>query len=465
MRQRSLLHTAILLALAVPSLAAGNLRSTAAERGDLRITVTNQDLGLVQEARSVEVPAGESVLEFLDVPGRIDPRTLIVEVADGLPLVVREQHYEFDLLSRDRILEKYVGQELSWIQEDGRRIRGTLVGLAGGPVYRIDGEIVFDVPGRLALPELPADLRVRPTLVWDLSADRAGKRSLDVSYLTGGLSWSADYVLQLAPSEKEADLQGWVTLENRSGASYAGAQIMLLAGEIHRAPQPRRLVRGVEAAMAPDVASFVQESTAGDYHLYTIPWRTDLPDNSSKQVALLRAAGVDVTKRYRARLLLRGGSRPVGGTQNLPVMVNYELRLTERNGLGQPLPAGVVRVYGRTDAGGRLLLGEDRIGHTPVGEKISLRTGRAFDLVAEATELGVRPRGEKTVERQWRVELRNRSGQTARIELDVAIDAREWRILASNLEWEQPSAGTARFTAAVPAGGTVPVTWTVRITR
>ncbi len=437
--------------------------SDPADRTGLELTVYNSDLALVRETRTVELPSGEGSLEFRGVPSRIEPRSLIVDHSGGKPFRLLEQSYEFDLMSRKRILEKYVGRELTWIQEDGRRVTGTLLGMAEGPVFRVDGEIVFEVEGRLALPSLPDDLRARPTLVWRTRADRAGERDLDVSYLSGGLSWSADYVMQLDDAGERAEVQAWVSVENRSGATFRDAGLMLLAGDVNRVREQRR--RGdyklaVEAMAV--MADGVAEESVGDYHLYTMPERTTLKDNEIKQLSMFTAAGVPVTRHYR--LDGRGGYRSTGdsGRPLEKISVVHEVRNTADDGLGIPLPSGVVRLYGRSSSGSRQLLGEARIDHTPRDESLWLHTGSAFDLVAERTRVSHRKRGDRTWDTEWRIELRNRSDRDVVIEVFESLGG-EWTILHSSHDPRQLDAHRVRFDVSVPAGGTVPLTYGCRV--
>ncbi len=446
-----------------PVLAAEIAASEPDDRSTLELTVYNQDLALIREVRRVDLPRGGFDLELRGVPAKIRPQTLLVEVGGRTGLVIREQNYEFDLMSREKILEKYVGREVSWIQEDGERVSGRLLGIAAGPVYRVDGEIVFEVPGRIALPQLPENLRARPTLVWRAETDRAGEAELDVSYLTGGLSWSADYVLQLDAAGEEADLKGWVTVENRSGTGYERAGLQLVAGEIN---QVRTAMRRGDMVMAEAKfaagAPQVQEETLYDYHLYTVPWATDLPDNSSKQVSLLEAAGVGVERRYT----VEGGSQYFrGGSQEdrQDVWVSYRFENREDNRLGLPLPGGVVRVYGQSEAGKRQLLGEDRIGHTPRNEEVELRVGKAFDLVAERVRQDYRRVSDRVHQTTWEITLRNRKEEAVTIELLERVGG-DWQILRSSVPHEKLSAQAIRFAVDVPADDEAVLTYTVQVT-
>jgi hypothetical protein len=367
-------------------------------------------------------------------------------------------------MSKDKILEKYVGRELSWIQEDGRRVTGMLLGMARGPVYEVDGEVVFEVPGRLALPRLPDNLRAHPTLVWKLDADGAGRRDLDVSYLSGGVTWSADYVLQLDRSGKRGDLQAWVSVDNQSGAAYADAEILLLAGDVHRATpelQMRDMLMEVKSAGA--YAPGVIEESVSDYHLYTMPGRVELKDASVKQLSLFTARGVPVEKHYRVTGTSQYYQRQQPGPQKQAVNVYHEFDNAAAKGLGLPMPAGVVRLYGQSSSGARQLLGEDRIDHTPREEHISLYTGDAFDIVAERTHTDYRKRGDRVYENAFAISLRNRGETDAVIEV-IEQAGGEWSVVDSSHKPVKVDAHTFRFDVPVKAGDETVLQYRVVVT-
>jgi hypothetical protein len=453
------------LAAAVPPAAAGDVViSEPDQRQLLELTVYNQNLALVREMRGVTVPAGESSLEFRGVPQQIRPATLLVEVGGRTGLAVLEQNYEFDLMSREKILEKYVGREVAWIQEDGERITGRLLGMAAGPVYEVAGEVVFEVPGRIALPQLPENLRARPTLVWRARAERRGQADLEVSYLTGGLSWAADYVLQLNPAGTRADLKGWVTVENRSGAGFTEARLQLVAGDINvvRPALDRRYM--VQVAMeAGKAVPDMQAEVLYDYHLYTVPWTTTLPDNSSKQVSLLEAADLTVTRRYTVQAhsgYFRGGD---AGGDRQDVWVSYEFENREQNRLGLALPAGIVRVYGQAKDGKRQLLGEDRIAHTPRNETVKLRVGKAFDVVAERVRKDYRRVGDRVHRTEWEITLRNQKDEAITVEVREPVGG-QWEILRSNLPHERVSAQEILFKVTVGKEQSATLNYIVEVT-
>lgn len=452
-----------ILALAGPAAAEPMVVSEAGQRHLLELTVYNQNLALVREVRKATLPAGAFALEFRDVPQQIRPATLVVEAGGRTGLAVLEQNYEFDLMSREKILEKYVGREVTWIQEEGERVVGRLLGMAAGPVYEVGGEVVFEVPGRIALPQLPQNLRARPTLVWRAQTERQGQVDLDVSYLTGGLSWSADYVLQLDPAGVKADLKGWVTVENRSGAGFGEARMQLVAGDINvvRPAMVYREIAPMDAMVK--VGQAMETETLYDYHLYTVPWTTSLPDNSSKQVSLLEASGIAVARRYTVRAqsgFFRGGDP---GRNRQDVWVSYEFANREENKLGLALPAGVVRVYGQASDGKRQLLGEDRIMHTPRNETITLQVGKAFDVVAERVRKDYRRVSDRVHRTEWEIALRNQKDQDITLEVREQVGG-DWEILRSSHAYEKVSAQEILFKVAVKKESAVVLTYTVEVT-
>jgi hypothetical protein len=440
----------------------GPVVSGAAARRGVDVTVYNQDLALVRETRAMEMPEGEFRIEFRDVPARINPVTLLVTAGDKERFVLLEQNYEFDLMSRERILEKYVGQDIAWVQEDGSRIQGTLLGMSGGPVFRVGGEVVFDVPGRLALPTLPANLRDRPTLVWLARSARRGAAEIEASYVTHGMSWQADYVLQLDEAGKRADLQAWVSVDNRSGGAFEGARLLLVAGDVNQArPEP-----GIMMAMQRDTKmaldeGFVQESLY-DYHLYTLQRPTTLLDNQIKQIALFDASGLKVARHYR----ISGQTyffRGMGRLDDKPaVEVSYSWDNTAKNAVGKPLPAGVVRVYGRSSAGGRQLLGEDRIDHTPVDETVELRIGNAFDIKAERVRTDSRKLADDLYRHSFAITLRNHKTEAVVVDVIEPVGG-FWEINASSLPARKVDASTMAFAVPVAANGQTVLTYTVDV--
>lgn len=454
-RNIGVLALALIWGISVARASAAEVPVLKSDRSDMQevyLTVYNQNLALVREVRNIDLPSGDFTLEYREVPSSIQPATLLVEADSRAELTLYDQNYEYDLMTPDKILEKYVGRDVSWIQEDGSRITGRLLGLNGRPVYQVDEEILFEVPGRLALPDLPANLRARPTLVWNAHARQSGKARVEASYLTGGLNWHCDYVMQLDRAGTSAGMQAWVTLDNQCGTGFAGAKLQLLAGDINRV-RPAMVKRAdaefTDSMMATAAPRF-QEESLYDYHLYTLDRPTDLKDKQTKQVSLFDRAGVKVVRHY----LLEGNPRYFRGYDLLQdygkIKVIYSFENAEDNRLGLPMPAGVVRIYGLSSSGGRQLLGEDRIDHTPQDETVDLTVGTAFDIVAERVREYVEKVSDRITRNTNRVTLRNHKDE------DIVVDVREpiggqWEVLESTFPAKRISASELSFSVPVKA--------------
>ncbi|MEX2207932.1 MAG: DUF4139 domain-containing protein [Myxococcota bacterium] len=445
------------------------LRSTPEQRDELGVTVYSGGFGLVRETRTLALGKGRSEVEFGGVAGTIQPETVQIHAVGAAPgMRVLEQSYQYDLLSPAKLLEKYVGRTvrvLRWSETKGRDEERDAVVLSAGepPILRIGDEISWAFPGRISFPEIPKTLIARPTLVWlvDASVER---QKVEVSYLANDLSWKADYVLVVNDADTAGDLNGWVTLDNRSGAPYANAKVQLVAGDVNRIMAPvykDRLVYAAEArAAAPPQ---FREEGLFEYHLYTLERSTTLLENEQKQIALLEASGIKVSK----RLVLRGEpayfrmqTGEVGSTSKVAVSLEFENRESQK--LGMPLPKGIMRVYKRDKAGGRQFLGEDPIDHTPRDERVRIRVGDAFDVVAERKQMDYKVIGSCRSESAWQIDLRNHKDE--KVEVDVVEPASgDWEIVSSSLKATKDDAHTFSFRVPVPARGSARVEYRVRV--
>lgn len=453
--------------LYVPSFAAANeIITSRDDQQALSLTVYSGDLALVRDQRRVSLPKGTLDLALEDVSSHMRPETLLLRVLDDRPPVrVVEQSFAFDVLTPATLLEKYVGREVEVVRthpQSGAESYETAEVLSvqqGAVVLRIGERIETSVPGRLVFRDIPQGLRVRPTLTLQLDNPVAGVRDLQLSYLTGGLSWRADYVAELSKDSKRLDLSAWVTLVNDSGTSYADAHLQLVAGDVERAAAqkygaPELMVR---SAMAAPAADMTQESLF-DYHLYTLERPISLPDRQSKQVALLGAAGVKVRKDY----VLRGADYYYSGRyaalgERMPVAVFLEFVNRLDSGLGLPLPKGIVRVYQQDSAGRVQFIGENLMAHTPLNDKVRLRLGQSFDVTAERTQTDFRrlPTGERqppVVETAYAVRLKNGGTQAVSVQVEEPLPG-DWEILKESLPHRKEAANLAVWDVVVPAEG------------
>ncbi|MEO8904653.1 MAG: DUF4139 domain-containing protein [Polyangiaceae bacterium] len=445
--------------------------STEQDRKQVSITVYNQNFGLVREVRELsQLGAGRVELEFRDVAANIQPETVHIKaLGAGAGISVLEQNYRYDLLTPQTLLEKYVGKRVRayrYHEQTGKEdvVDADLLSVADGQVLKINGEVTFGYPGRLAFPEVPDNLIAKPTLIW-LVDSAAPKQTVEVTYLTQNLNWSADYVLVVDDSEKTGDLTGWVTLVNQSGASYKNAQLKLVAGDVNRV-QPElddRPARGALAKSARADAPQFQEQGLFEYHLYSLERPTNVLQNEQKQVSLLQAPGIGVQKKllfFGQQYWFRGQYGQV--LSNQKVGVYLDIQNSQANHLGMPLPKGTLRVYKADKSGAKQFVGEDAIDHTPRDEKLRVKMGDAFDVVGDRKQTDWHEFGECSAESSWEIEIRNHKDSAVEVEDYEPVDA-DWTMVSSSQAAEKKDASTFSFTIKVPARGSTKVTYKLRV--
>jgi hypothetical protein len=444
--------------------------STTKDRSEVSITVYNQGFGLVREVRDVELAKGRVALEFRDVAAQIQPETVAIKpLAGGPALSILEQNYRYDLLSPQKLLEKYVGRKVRvyrWNEKIGREDAYDAEVLAyngGQSVLKINGEITYDFPGRIAFPELPANLIAKPSLVWLLESG-APKQKVEVTYLTRGLGWRADYVMVIDDQDKRGDLTGWVTLTNSSGASYDNARLKLVAGDVQRVTRDYAMGKAAYAPVpAASAAPTFKEEGFFEYHLYTLQKPTDVHENEQKQVTLLEASGIGIGK----KLIFFGQSHWFRGNygqvfKNQKVGVYLDIENKETNRLGMPLPKGTVRVYKADKSGAKQFIGEDSIDHTPRDEKVRIKMGEAFDVVADRKQMVWKTLGGCVSESEWEIVLRNHKDVAERVEIVEPV-AGDWEILSSSHPATRKDSHTFTFDVPVAKRGEAKVTYRVRV--
>lgn len=448
--------------------------STVEDRQAVWVTVYNDGRGLVRENRAMQLPAGVSHVRFAGVAEKIEPETVRVSALDGGRFAVLEQNYEYDLLSPQKLLEKFVGQTLTLVRHreaDGQIIEkefpARLLSATSGTIWEIDGRIATN-PGysSILFPSLPADLIARPTLVWVVDAGAAARRTLEATYLTAGMTWRADYVLSLDAEETRAGLLGWVTIDNRSGASYEQAGVKLVAGDLRRAgPEPGVAggIVGRASAMAEEVS--IARETLFEYHLYTLPRPTTVKQNQTKQVRLLDAPSFVVGKQY----LMRGSQRYYredwtgrpGPKQKVAVAVTFTN--SEAAGLGLPLPRGIVKVYKRDSSGHPQFVGENRIDHTPRNEELSVDVGDAFDLAAERRQTDYKrlPGAPYHFESAFEIKIRNHKAVPVVVRV-IEPMLGDWTLVESSHPAKKISAFEAEYQLPVAPEQETVLTYRVR---
>ena len=444
--------------------------SSAKQREKVAITVYNQNFGLVREIRKLELGDGKVSLEYRDVSAHIQPETVHIKSLDGDDLLtVMEQNYRYDLLSPQKLLEKYVDKKIKVYRYNEKLGReemkeAKVLAVEQGTVLEIDGEVTYGFPGRFAFPEVPPNLIAKPSLVWLLGSRRAQQR-VEVSYLTQNLNWVADYVMVVGDDDKVGDLNGWVTLTNNSGTNYDDAQLKLVAGDVQRVQPPMSAPSGYAAADAPAPPPRPQFKEEGffEYHLYTLERPTSLLDKEQKQVTLLEAHDIGIQKKlifWGADYYYRGNYGQVVSNQKIGVYL--DLMNSEKNHMGMALPKGVVRVYKADKSGAKQFIGEDHIDHTPRDEKLRIKMGEAFDVVGDRKQMEWNALGSCTSESSWEIELRNHKDTSERVEVYEPIGG-DWEIVQASHKHVKKDAHTFTFDVDVPARGKTKVTYRVRV--
>ncbi|AKB22464.1 DUF4139 domain-containing protein [Methanosarcina sp. WH1] len=417
------------------------------------VTVYNDNLALVKERRELDLKTGVNSVEYTDVAALIDPTSVMFEDTKNKNTAVLEQNYEYDLVSSYKLLDKFLGKEITATEKEGATYTGTLLSHDGGVVLSLsDGKVVsLTEVSKFEFPD-SAGLLTKPTLVWQVYSPVAGSRDVLTSYLTGGMSWRADYIVKTNADDTKADIQGWVSVDNGAGTTYEDAKLKLVAGEVHRiaVPQPRYydVIVEEEAMYSGAKDSFVEESLF-EYHLYTLERPATLKNNQIKQLSLLSADAIPVEK----ELIF-----DVSKSDKVQVALNLEN--SKEKGLGMPLPAGVVRVY-KADSEGQLqFLGEDNIDHTPKDEEVKVIVGNAFDVTGTRTQTDYKKVSTDVWRESYEIELKNHKVEAQKVRI-VEHFYGDWEISTNSDSYEKTDAFTAEWEVTVPADGSKKVSFTV----
>jgi len=467
---RRVLIACAVAALALPAGAdPGERVSTLADQRSVSVTIYNAGIALVRDDRRVTLPRGTSRLALRDVSANIEPETaLFRSITSPDAIDILEQNFNFDLLSPETLLKAYVGRTVTVVHTNpktGEHTRESARVLAtnGGVVLQYADRIETEVDGTIAFPTIPGTLRDRPTFTIDVDNEAAGPQDVELTYITNGLGWRADYVGELSADGTSLDLDGSVTLTNQSGTTYPNANLLLVAGALNiKASAPlmetenRQVIGRTMARAVPAV------SDIGDFHLYTMPRRTTIADRQTKQVALLGAHKIKSSK----TLELRGNegyyqtADPDLGDR-LPIQ-SFLTFANEGGDLGVPLPAGIVRIYQRDVHGNNEFVGSDAIQHTPRGETVRLFLGDSFDVTARKKQTDFHIIDNVTFESSYEIVIHNAKASPVTVLVVEPIPG-DWSIKQENLPHVKSSSSTANWTLIVPPNGATTLTYTAHV--
>lgn len=434
---------------------------------DIAITIYNSNLGLVKDVRSLTLQKGVGSLDFTDVASQIDATSVNFRCLDDKNVEVLEQNYLYDLVSTDALLKRYLGLEIEAYGEGDQHYKGKLLSFDDRSAVLQDenGAILVVSMDKLAngrFPSLPQGLIMKPTLHWEIDSPSAGAKKCEVSYLTSGINWDADYVAVVSANDDRLDMSGWVTINNQSGATYDNARLKLVAGDIHRVAPPVEDYMRLAAPMAKGAREpQFQEESFFEYHLYTLNRPATLHDKEIKQLTLFPTAEVKAKKVYIFDSPQHYYSS--GGDNNQSVKVNLEFMNSKADGLGIPLPKGKIRVYKEDSEKALQFVGEDMIDHTPKDEKVRVYLGDAFDIVGERKQVNVEDLGKGRRRENYEITLKNHKDE------DIVVTVvehpqgwREWEIKSSSVEYHKIDNFKIEFNLGVKANSEETLTYIIQ---
>ncbi len=446
-----------------------------AATGGADVTVYNNDFALVRERRSFRLPAAAAQLAFTGVSTQMQPETALLDVVKGEPVKISAQNFNFNIVSQSALLERAVGQEITVFLPNAAGLSTPIrarVLSADGPVFEIDGKVHTGVQGRLVFDKLPEGLRSTPTLLLDVTGAANKDADAEFSYLTSGLNWRADYVMQYDADAARMDLTGWATVTNTTGVDFKDAKLKLIAGEVNRVSAPREIrmmtakAMNAQAAPAPPLADGVGEAEFEGTHVYTIAKATTLADKESKQLSLMSAGGVPVVR----ELTLRNAQPYIyfqqmrGQLQESNAAIELSFKNDPAAKLGLPLPAGVMRVYSLDERDSLQFMGESRIDHRAAGADVRVALGRDFDVSANREQTVYVHASDTSDVSAWKITLKNAKARAVKVRVLEPMPA-SWEITKETHAHDASNAGTVEWVMDVPAKGQAVLEYNVKSIR
>jgi hypothetical protein len=432
------------------------------------LTIYNQNFAVVREKVPLDLKEGETAITFAGATRKLEPDSVVLrDPAGKIAFRVLEQSYRSDTVSQPFLLSLYEGKEIDFLvrDQDGREhtVKGKIVrsGYAPGgqfetPIVEVDGKLRFSLPGEPVFPALGDEGVLKPTLTWQIGAERAAKLDAELSYITSGFAWEAAYNFVAPETGETLDVVGWVTISNKSGQTFTNAAVKLMAGDVNRIQPPTDSEEGgmVKLSAFSVRAAAVSEKAFDEFHLYTLPRQVTLRDKETKQVEFMRATGIKAPV-----VFVYDGQR-----NSTKVAVMREFKNSEDNGLGLALPKGRARFYRRDDADGRIeFVGEDSIDHTAKDEMLRIRTGDAFDVVGErAVTAQSNSSYNRQAEQEITVKLRNHKTAPVQIRVVEHLAGLKWEILSKSDDFVKKDAQTLEFTVPVKPNEERVVTYHIR---
>ncbi len=470
----------VLMTYAVRNPLTSDMPVAQAQSAGVDITVYNQNIALVKDRRTLALKRGTNQVRFSDVAAQIDPTSVqFTSLSDPAGTHVVEQNYAYDVVNSGKILQRYLDQNVSLVTEDGTKYSGKLLSGADDVILQgEDGQVTSVKLAKvreLKFPQLPGGLITKPTLMWTIDSAQDGSQDTQVTYLTNGMNWRANYVVVVDAKDTSMNLNGWVTVDNQSGATFPDAKLKLVAGDVRTVAPPLAAKSDMAprpaATSAPAGQQFSQQSFF-EYHLYTLQRSTTLNNRETKQIEFTSATRVPIDKIfvYDGAPGLGFYGYPItdaayGKTSDTKVAVMIEFKNSDSNSLGMPLPKGTIRVYKQDSDGGNQFIGEDNIDHTAKDETIRLNVGNAFDVVGERTQTNFSKTSDRSIEETYQIKLRNHKTEAVEVRaVEHLFRWSNWQILRSSTDYTKLDAQTIEFRVPIGPDAEQTVTYTVKYT-
>lgn len=426
------------------------------------VTIYNDNFALVKDTKEFDIKKGQQTIEVTDVSSKVDPTSVLPKfLSDSDKITILEQNYDFDLVNSSKLLQKYIGSDISverYLPNSNKeKISGKLLSVQGGTIVKTkDDKIVINPEGEIILPKMPEGLMLKPTLSWLISSKIAGKKQLELTYKTIGFSWVADYVAVLDKDDKNIDLNAWVTINNTSGATYKDAKLKLVAGDVNTVKETGRATNLMMAKSAAveceDCASGFQEQSFFEYHIYKLSRTANLKDNEKKQIEFTSAQKVPVEKKFTYQ-----------SSKNDKVEISLKFKNDKNSNLGIPLPKGKVRVF-KSDGDSIEFVGEDKIDHTAENADMRLTLGNAFDITAEKKMTNSsRNNSARTSEESYEIVLKNSKSENVKVDvIENFYGWSNWKITSNSQKFDKKDSNTIIFEVDIPAKSEKKITYKVK---
>lgn len=443
------------------------------EENNIELTIYNQNLALIKDTREIDFLEGINNIKITNIPVQIIPTSVYLKskTSSSEEYVILEQDYEYDLINQTKLLEKYVGQEISLISKDEKLYEGKLLSFKEGSSY-ISGSLVlsknrkitmilYDNIKQIEFKELPEELIAQPTLVWKMKSNKKGKHLIELNYLTTGLRWQVDYMAIVEKEDVKIDLLGWVSIENLSGMTFKEAKLKLIAGNIHfvkeEFPVEKEGLVRFEASARPEDVPF-KEKVFFEYYMYPLEARTTLKDKQTKQIKFLNILNIPVKKVYVFD----------ENISSEKVQVKLEFENSKKNNLGISLPAGKVRIYKKEFNESLEFIGEDLIYHTPKDEEVKIYIGEAFDIKAERKQTSYKKITEYIHTESYEITLKNHKKEDIEVKVIEHLqfeESKEWEIIEANYKYQKKDVNTIEFTVPIKRNKEIKIEYTIRYKR